>query len=96
MSRNLNIWGDLDESGADGAECSRKVASGRRDAGAIRSLFNARSLQLECGRVLHESLLVPVIAYGSETKIWREKKRSRIRAVQMDNLRGLLGIRMHG
>ena len=32
--------------------------------------------------------------YGSETIIWREKKkRSRIRAVQMDNLRGLLGIR---
>ena len=25
--------------------------------------------------------------------IWREKKRSRIMAVQMDNLRGLLGIR---
>ena len=25
--------------------------------------------------------------------IWREKKRSKIRAVQMDNLRGLLNIR---
>ena len=31
----------LDESGTDGAECSRKVAS------AIRSLPNARDLQLE-------------------------------------------------
>ena len=31
--------------------------------------------------------------YGSETKLWKEKKRSRIRAVQIDNLRGLLGIR---
>ena len=31
--------------------------------------------------------------YGSETMIWREKDRSKIRAVQMDNLRGLLGIR---
>ena len=29
------------------AECSRKVASGRRVAVAIRSLVNARSLQLE-------------------------------------------------
>ena len=38
----------LDESGTDGAECSRKVASGRRVAGAIRSLVNARDLQLEC------------------------------------------------
>ena len=34
----------LDESGTDGAECSRKVASGRRVAGAIRSLVNARDL----------------------------------------------------
>ena len=31
--------------------------------------------------------------YGSETMLWKEKERSRIRAVQMDNLRGLLGIR---
>ena len=54
----------LDESGTDGAECSRKVASGRRVAGAMRSLVNARGLQLECARVLHETLLVPVFIYG--------------------------------
>ena len=28
--------------------------------------------------------------YGSETKLWNEKERSRVRAVQMDNLRRLL------
>ena len=44
-------------------------------------------------RVLHESLLLPVLMYGSEAVIWKEKERSRIRAVQMDNLRGFLGIR---
>ena len=33
----------LDESGTDGAECS-----GMRVAGPIRSLVNARDLQLEC------------------------------------------------
>ena len=37
----------LDESGADEAECSRKVASGRRVVGAIRSRVKARGLQLE-------------------------------------------------
>ena len=42
--------------------------------------------------VLHETLVVAVM-YGSETIIWREKERSRVRAVQIDNLRGLLGIR---
>ena len=34
----------LDESGTDGTECSRKVVSGRRVAGAIRSLVNAGDL----------------------------------------------------
>ena len=47
----------------------------------------------EYTRGLHESLLVLVLTYSSETMIWREKERSRIRAVQMGNLRGLLGIR---
>ena len=76
----FNVYMDA---GTDEAECSRKVASGRRITGAIRSRVNARSLQLECARVLHESLLVPVLTYGSETMIWREKGISRIRAVQI-------------
>ena len=70
----------LDESGTDGTECSRKVA------GAIRFLVNVRDLQIECARVLHETLLVPVLTYGSETMLWKEKESSKIRTVQMDNL----------
>ena len=75
------------------AECSRKEASERRVSGAIRSLANARNLQLECARALHETLLLPILMYGSETMLWKEKERFRIKAVQMDNLRGLLDIR---
>ena len=59
----------LNESGINEVECSRKMVSGRRVAGAIRSLVNARILQLEWDKVLHESLLVPVLTYGSETTI---------------------------
>ena len=77
----------LDESGTDEARCCRKVASGRRVTGAIRSLVNASDLQLECVRVLHETFLVPVLMYGSETMILEGE------AVEMDNLRYLLGIR---
>ena len=43
--------------------------------------------------VLHETLLVHVLMYGSETMLWKEKEISRIRDIQMNNLRGLLGIR---
>ena len=71
----------LDESGTDGAECSEKVAIGKRVAGAIRSLFNAWDLQIECAKVLHETLLVPILMYGSETMLLKEMERSRVRAV---------------
>ena len=83
----------MNESGTDGAECSRKVASGKRVTGAIRPLVNARDLHLEWARVLHETLLVPLLTYGSEIMLWKEKEGSRIRAVQMDNLKGFLVFR---
>ena len=43
------------------------MSSGRRVVGAIKSLINARDLQIECARVLHETFLVHVLTYGSET-----------------------------
>ena len=43
--------------------------------------------------VLHETSHVPVLIYGSETMLWKEKVTSKVRAAQIDNLRGLLGIR---
>ena len=71
MSRNLNIWRCvLDESGADEAECIRKVASGRKVTGKDHQVPSyARDFQLEYARVLHETLLVPVLMYGSETML---------------------------
>ena len=41
----------LHKLGTNEAECSRKMSSKRRVAGAFRSLVIARNLQLECGRV---------------------------------------------
>ena len=60
------------------------MASGRRVEGDIRSL------QLQCATVLHESLLLPVLMYGSETMIWKEREKSRIRAVQIRELCGVM------
>ena len=59
----------FNESRTDNAECLRKVTSGRKVAGAIRSLLNAKDLQFECARVLHELLIVPVLLYVSETRL---------------------------
>ena len=43
--------------------------------------------------VLYERSLVPVVMCGSETMLRKENESSRINALQMDNLRGVLGIR---
>ena len=66
------------ESGTDGEECHRNVASGIRVAGTIRTLVNARNLQPKYARVLHESLFVPFVMYGNVTMIWKVKERSRL------------------
>ena len=42
------MWDVSDKSGTDEEEFSRKVASGRRVGGTIRSLVNAKDLQFEC------------------------------------------------
>ena len=44
-----------------GAKCSRKVASGRKVAGAIKFLVTAKSSPLDCVRVLHDALPIPVL-----------------------------------
>ena len=76
----------MDESGTDGAECSRKVL------GAFSSLVKLGIFSLSV-LVLDETLLAPVLTYGSETMLWK-KERYMIRGdIQMDNFRGLLSIR---
>ena len=60
-------------------------------AGAIKSLENVKGLSIGCTSVLHESMLLPVLMYGSEAMVWNPKYRSKVQAVQMDNLRSVLG-----
>ena len=39
----------------------------REEQQVLLGLVNDRSLKFECARVLHESLLVPVLTWGRET-----------------------------
>ena len=57
----------------------------RKFSGALRSLVNARGLQLEWVRLLHEALLMLVLFYGTERMTWRVKESLLIKTVQMDN-----------
>ena len=46
MCKILSVCDVMNESGRDEAECSRKVASGRRVESVARSLVNAKGLQV--------------------------------------------------
>ena len=87
------VWCVLGKSGTELTKCSWNIVSGKRVTGATRSLVNANDMQLKCARVLHETLLLLLLMYGSKTMLWKEKEIFRIRDVQMDNLKGLLGFR---
>ena len=45
-------------------------------------------MELQCATVLLETLVIPVLIDERETMLRKETERSRIRVVQMDNLRG--------
>ena len=84
MRQNLKTWGEFWINQVHMVQCRRKVVSGRKVTGITRFLVNARGL--------HEALLMLILLYGYETMMWRKAK-FRIRAIQMDNLRGVLDIR---
>ena len=84
------FWGVLDESVTDRVECSRKVMSGRRVAGAIRSLVMLGICSLSVLESYMKLFLYLFLCMGVRQC---EKERSRIMTVHTDNLRGLLGIR---
>ena len=68
MFQSFSMQGVCWMNQSDGVECSTKEVSERKVASVIRSLVNARTLQLESARVLHESFLVPVLLYGRRKK----------------------------
>ena len=55
----------VDEKGTDDAECSMKVVNGRKMAGAIKSLVDAKGISLECARVLHDAITCIVVILWS-------------------------------
>ena len=50
------------------------MASSEKAVGAMRSLVNVGKLHLECARVFHKTLLMPILMYRSKTFMEREGK----------------------
>ena len=69
MGGNWNMFRNY-----DGTEWSRKVTSGKKIAGTNGSQGKCKEFSYN----LHEGLLLLVIMYRSETRVWRENERSMI------------------
>ena len=56
-------------------------------------LYHITAVYIYIYIVLHETLILPVLMYGSGAILWKEEERSKTRGVQIHNHRGLLGVR---
>ena len=50
-------------------------------------------MQLESAKALHKTLFVPLLTHDSETLIWKEKEKSRIKVAHIDTPIGFLSIK---
>lgn len=75
--------------GTEKVKYKNKVMNEKKVAVLIRVPMKNRGLSLECERVLHESLPSPILVYWSKIMIWKEKKKSRMRTVQMNNQKAM-------
>ncbi len=56
-----------------------------------------RTVSREVKKALRDSIIVPTVAYASETWVWNQSQRSKVQAVEMSYLRGGCGVkRMDG
>ncbi len=56
-----------------------------------------RTVSREAKKALRDSIIVPTVAYASETWVWNQSQRFKIQAVEMCYLRGGCGVnRMNG
>lgn len=63
----------------------KTVMNERKVAGAIKALVDEKGLSRVCERSRK--------SVGSDSDVWKEKESSRIRAVEMDNLRVMVLVR---
>lgn len=54
-------------------------------AGVTKQFLNAKGLGFECTGVFNEGMLLPLLMYDREIKVWNEKHRYKMQDIQMDN-----------
>ncbi len=73
-------------------EIRERVIQGRKVIGFLRCMMRERTVSRKVKKALTDSIVVPTVAYASETWVWNQAQRSKIQAVEMSYLRGGCGV----
>ncbi len=86
-SVNMEVWKERIE----------RAIQGRKVIGSLGRVMRERTVSKEVKKALRNSIIVPTVAYASETWVWNQSQRSKIQAVETSYLRGGCGVnRMDG
>ncbi len=82
----------LSKHGEMEGEVRERAVKDRSVIGSQARIMKGRSVSMEVKRGIRNSILLPSLAYGSETWMWNRAQQSRERAVEMSYLRGACGV----
>ena len=72
------------------------VGEGAKVSGALSWICKVGSFGMGVKRMIHERRVVPTVAYRAETLCLNVKKRRRLNVMQMNCLRKMCGVNIHG
>ncbi len=73
-------------------EVRERAVKDRSVIGSLARVKKGRSVSMEVKRRQRNSILLPTLMYGSEMLMWNRAQQSRVRAVEMNYLRGACGV----
>ena len=73
-------------------DVSMRVGEGMRTFGAMKRLWNVRSVNVRAKRELYERVVVPTVMYGSEAWGLRVEERRKLDVMEMRCLRSMCGV----
>ncbi len=82
----------LCEHGVMEGELREQVLKGRSVVGSLTGVMKGRNVSMGVKRSLRNSILLPVLTYGSENWTWSRAWQLRVHAVEMSYLRGVCGV----
>ncbi len=64
-------------------EIRERAIQGRKVTGSLGRVMKEMTVSRKVNKALRDSIIVPTVAYASETWVWNQSQRSKIQAAEM-------------